>query len=76
MGGPAPKFTLARARVPREYFVRWLEAPGQVEPGTRMPQFFPTGQSALTEILDGDARRQIEALWNYVLEGESIRPPD
>ncbi|MCH7920523.1 MAG: c-type cytochrome [Planctomycetes bacterium] len=73
---PAPNFKLARARLRREYFVRWIEAPGQVEPGTRMPQFFPTGQSALTEILDGDARRQIEALWNYVLEGEGIRPPD
>lgn len=73
---PAPNFRLARDRLHREYFVRWIDAPGQVEPGTRMPQFFPDGQSALTEILDGDAHRQIEALWHYVLEGDNIRPPD
>ncbi len=41
-----------------------------------MPQFFPEGQSHLTEFLGGDARQQIEALWQYVLEGERIRPPD
>ena len=73
---PAPNFKLTRDRLRREYFVRWIDAPGQVEPGTRMPQFFPEGQSALTEILDGDAGRQIDAMWHYVLEGENIRPPD
>jgi hypothetical protein len=73
--GPGPNFRLARERLRREYVHRWISAPLKVEPGTKMPQFFEEGRSKLTEILDGDASKQIEALWNYLLEGGSIRPP-
>jgi hypothetical protein len=40
-----------------------------------MPQFFQQGRTQLTEVLDGDASRQMEALWQYLLEGPGIRPP-
>ena len=73
---PAPNFKYARDRIRRDYFERWVRSPLRVEPGTKMPQFFQDGRTQLTEILDGDAGKQIDALWQYLLEGEKIRPPD
>jgi mono/diheme cytochrome c family protein len=73
--GPGPNFKYARARLRKEYFFRWVLSPLRIEPGTKMPQFFQDGRTQLTEVLDGDASRQIEALWQYLLEGEKIRPP-
>jgi len=73
---PAPNFKYVRDRIRRDYFERWVRAPLRVEAGTKMPQFFQDGRTQLTEILDGDAGKQIDALWQYLLEGEKIRPPD
>lgn len=73
---PGPNLKLARDRLTKEYFVRWMRAPLRLEAGTKMPQFFPDGRSPLVEVLDGDAARQIEALWQYLLEGENLRPPE
>lgn len=73
---PGPNLKLARVRLRKDYFVRWMRAPLRLESGTKMPQFFPEGRSPLVEVLDGDADRQIEALWQYLLEGDKIRPPE
>jgi hypothetical protein len=70
-----PNFALARERLRKEWFVRWVLDPLRVEPDTRMPQFFPEGRAQLTEVLGGDAERQIEALWQYLADGRNIRPP-
>ena len=72
---PAPNFKLARDRLRPDYFVRWVREPLRVEPGTKMPQFFQGGRSQLTEVLGGDASKQIDALWNYLLEGAAIKAP-
>jgi len=72
---PAPNFKLARERLRPDYFIRWVREPLRVEPGTKMPQFFQGGRSQLTEVLDGDASKQIDALWNYLLEGAAIKAP-
>jgi len=72
---PAPNFKLARDRLRPDWFVRWVREPLRVEPGTKMPQFFQGGRSQLTEVLEGDASKQIDALWNYLLEGASIKAP-
>jgi cytochrome c1 len=72
---PGPNLAYARERIRKEYFHRWMREPLRVEPGTKMPQFAPLGRSQLNEVLDGDASRQFEALWQYLLEGDKIRPP-
>src|SRR5207247_10746067 len=66
---PAPNFKFIRSRIRRDYFERWVRSPLRVEAGTKMPQFFQDGRTQLTEILDGDAGKQIDALWQYLLEG-------
>jgi len=71
----APRLTLARDRLKPEWIVEWLADPGKLQPGTRMPTFFPDGQSPLPEVLDGDARKQMEAIRDYLITiGEPQRP--
>lgn len=73
---PAPNFKLARARLRKDYYDRWVREPLRLEPGTKMPQFIKDGRTQLTEILDGDGLKQADALWNFLLEGDRIRPPE
>jgi mono/diheme cytochrome c family protein len=73
---PAPNFKLSRDRLRKDYYDRWVREPLRLEPGTKMPQFIKDGRTQLTEILDGDGVKQADALWNYLLEGDKIRPPE
>jgi mono/diheme cytochrome c family protein len=72
---PAPNFKLVRARIRKDYYDRWVREPLRLEPGTKMPQFIKDGRTQLTEILEGDGVKQADALWQYLLEGDKIRPP-
>jgi hypothetical protein len=48
-----------------------------IDPATKMPVYFDEqGGSPLTEILDGDAPRQIEAIWQYIQLGSRMVPPE
>lgn len=40
-----------------------------------MPDFWPEGHSSKPDILDGDANKQIEALWVFLSDGYSIGTP-
>ena len=68
-------FTRMNARLNFDWFERFLRAPASVKPGTRMPAFWPDGQSALPNIEGGDATRQVSALWNYLSAGADAPPP-
>ncbi len=37
-----------------------------------MPAYFNQGQSALFDVLDGDAEQQIESLYPYILQGNAM----
>ncbi len=63
----APNLAKARSRLKPEWIVEWLADPGRIQRGTRMPTFFPDGQSPLPEVLNGDARKQMEAIRDYVM---------
>jgi len=53
-------------RIHREWFEAFLRNPAGLKKNTRMPTFFPDGKTAVPQILDGDATRQIESLWAYL----------
>ena len=73
---PAINFAHVTERLTREYYDRWVYSPQRVLPGTRMPQFADNeGKTALKDILGGDARKQFDAIWNYLLAGPQISPP-
>ena len=53
-----------------------MSSPLRVDPQTKMPAYFNQGQSALFDILDGDAGQQIEALHHYIRLGGEMVPPE
>ncbi len=62
--GWAPDFNLARSRLNPNWIIKWLQDPQKVQPGTKMPSFFPGGPD---NILGGKDERQIEALRDYIM---------
>ena len=59
-----------------EYFRRWMRNPLRIDPQTKMPAYFNQGQSALFDVLDGDAEQQIESLYHYILQGNAMNPSE
>lgn len=72
---PGIDFTRMNARLNYDWFDRYLRAPAELKPGTRMPVFWPDGESALKDIEGGDTTRQIEAIWNYLSQGDKAPDP-
>jgi mono/diheme cytochrome c family protein len=73
---PAINFAHVTDRLTREYYDRWVYNPQRVLTGTRMPQFSDSeGKTALKDTLGGDAKKQYDAIWNYLLNGPDITPP-
>ncbi len=62
-------FALSHERLRHEWFIRWIDNPGSVTPGTKMPHYAPEGKSPRPE-LEGDAMKQFEAIWNYIQKPE------
>ena len=63
----APDLGLARQRLDRRWVRAFLEDPGAALPGTRMPQFFPDGQSPFPDLLGGDADAQMDLLVDHLM---------
>lgn len=75
MSDLAPVLTRARDRLKPEWIVEWLADPNKLQEGTRMPTYFPDGQSPLPDVLGGDAGRQMAAIRDYLISiGEPARP--
>ncbi|MGE5849943.1 MAG: c-type cytochrome [Candidatus Methylomirabilota bacterium] len=62
--GWAPDLSLARRRLRPEWIVKWLTDPQKVQPGTKMPTFYPGGPD---DILGGKEDLQIIALRDYIM---------
>ncbi len=65
--GLAPDFLRSYGRLQRNWIVELLKDPGKMVPGTRMPGFWADGMSPVPEILNGDARAQMELIADYLL---------
>ena len=63
------------ARLNEDWFHRYMLEPTRYRPGTRMPLSFPDGKSTLTTVFEGDADRQIDAMWRYLSQGGKAREP-
>ncbi len=62
--GWAPDLSLARRRLRPEWIVKWLHDPQKIQPGTKMPSFYPGGPD---DILGGKEDQQIIALRDYIM---------
>ena len=61
--GWAPDLTLARRRLNPDWILKWLHNPQEVQPGTKMPSFYPGGPD---DILGGNEQEQIRAIRDYI----------
>lgn len=74
-GTRGPDLAKTQDRVRRDWFSRWMHQPQRLAPGTKMPQNFIDGKSLFPSVLDGDADRQIDALWAYHSLGAGLPLP-
>jgi mono/diheme cytochrome c family protein len=62
--GWAPDLAMARERLSPDWIAKWIQDPQKIQPGTKMPSFYPGGPD---NILEGKDDRQIQALRDYLL---------
>lgn len=65
----------AYARLNPGWFKKFLANPGAFNKDTRMPAFWPEGQTSFPDILGGSAERQIESIWSYISLGKTMPFP-
>ncbi|HZZ82441.1 MAG TPA: c-type cytochrome [Gemmataceae bacterium] len=64
---PGINLTDAAIRLRYTYYQRWMLAPDRVDVTMRMPVFATDGKTTqLRDVFDGDARKQYDALWQYI----------
>ena len=64
----AVNFKLIPERLREGYYYRWMDHPAAVVPGNKMPKYAEGNQSQRGDILDGDATKQYQAIWNWLHE--------
>ncbi len=76
LGIPAIDLTQMAKRLKPDWLRRYLLDPQSLRPGTRMPNFWPEGNSVNKEILGGDTDKQINAIWSYLSQGREADVPE
>ncbi|HZU37521.1 MAG TPA: hypothetical protein VFA18_16490, partial [Gemmataceae bacterium] len=74
-GIQAMDMTKMPQRLRHGWFYHYLLNPQAFRPGTRMPAAWPDGQSPLPDLLDGSTAEQIEAIWQYLSDGDRAQVP-
>ncbi|MEO2013776.1 MAG: hypothetical protein ABGZ53_05340 [Fuerstiella sp.] len=72
---PAVDLTEMSERLHKSWFYRYMRNPQQLSLNTIMPSYWPGGKAMRRDILQGDPDQQIEALWQYLLDGRLARQP-
>ena len=65
----------AAERLLLPFYRRWVRNPLAIDPQSKMPVYFEDSKSPLTDLLEGDADKQIDAIWQYVRLGTNMPPP-
>ena len=71
---PAVDLTEMTERLNKDWFYQYMLDPQEFSPNTVMPSFWPNGV-AIRKDLEGDAKFQVEALWQYLVDGRQARMP-
>jgi len=71
---PAVDLTEMAERLKKDWFHKYMLAPQKFSPNTVMPSFWPGGRAIRPDI-SGDAATQIEAIWQYLLDGRQANAP-
>ncbi len=71
---PAVDLTEMAERLEKDWFYQYMLAPQSFSPNTVMPSFWPGG-NAVRKDIDGTPEDQIEALWQYLIDGRQAAMP-
>lgn len=64
---PGPNLAHVKERIRKDYYDRWLLHPTRIDPETKMPRFSnDDGMTPLTDLLEGKASEQFDAIWQYL----------
>ena len=74
-GVQAIDLTTMTERLSKDWFHAYMLKPSKFRRGTRMPESWPGGKSFYPDILDGDAQKQIDAVWTYLSDGSKAPKP-
>lgn len=72
---PAVDLTEMAERLQKKWFYHYMRDPQSLSLNTVMPSFWPGGRAMRKDILDGNTNAQVEALWQYLLDGRQARTP-
>jgi mono/diheme cytochrome c family protein len=68
-------FAFVADRLRPAYYWRYIRDPQRLRPGTMMPSFIAEdGSTPIQQVLEGNARRQFEAIWHYLRSLEGTAP--
>ena len=71
--GQGLNFTYSRDRLTHEWYLRWMLNPQRIAPQSIMPRYSDEeGYSTLTDVLEGDATDQFNAIWQYFQDGKDL----
>lgn len=62
----AINFDVVHRRLREGYYYRWMDHPAAVIPGNKMPRYSEGNESQRGDILEGDASKQYEAIWQWL----------
>ena len=72
---PSIDFEHVAERLRHNYYLRWMHDPLRIDPNSKMPRFDDAEGKTALPAFNGDAQKQFEAIWNYLLEGDSLKAP-
>jgi mono/diheme cytochrome c family protein len=75
-GTPGPDITGFASRIRYEWWADYIHDPDRFKPGTRMQKFYRFNKGNVTTVLEGDSRKQSDAMWVYFNLGEFMPLPD
>ncbi|MEM7306862.1 MAG: PA14 domain-containing protein [Planctomycetota bacterium] len=76
LGIPAVDLATVGSRIDPSWFRTLLLDPWSIRMGSRMPSFFPDGESPAKDLHGGDPARQTDALWSWLSLGSSMPLPE
>ena len=70
LGIPAINLANVGQRLNRDWFRQYVLDPPSYRPNTLMPAMWPEEKSSWPRLLQGDSRRQIDAIYDFAMQGE------
>lgn len=71
---PAVDLTEMADRLEKDWFYQYMLEPQTFSPNTVMPSFWPGGRAIRTDV-EGTPEEQVEALWQYLIDGRQANAP-